>query len=86
MPIDMPPKEPHSNQVASTTITVLPRGNDTDLTASSAATAEIDDVFLVGGGVAILDGRRRPSGNCVGHRMCSEGANRDISTRHAAKQ
>ena len=51
MPIDMPPKEPHSNQVASTPITVPPR-NDTDLTASSAATAEIDDVLLVGGEVA----------------------------------
>ena len=46
MPIDMPPKEPHSNQVASTPIAVLPRGNDTDLTA------EIDDVLLVGREVA----------------------------------
>ena len=51
MPIDIPSKEPHSNQVASTPITV-PRRNDTDLTASSTATAEIDDVLLVGGEVA----------------------------------
>ena len=52
MPIDMPPKEPHSNQVASTPITVPPRRNDTDLTASPAATAEIDVVLLVGGELA----------------------------------
>ena len=51
MPIDMPPKEPNSNQVASTPITVPPR-DDTDLTASSAATTEIDYVLLVGGEVA----------------------------------
>ena len=51
MPIDMPPKEPHSNHVASTPITVPPR-DDTDLTASSATTTEIDDVLLVGGEVA----------------------------------
>ena len=48
----MPPKEPHSNQVASAPITVPPRRNDTDLTLSSAATAEMDDVLLVGGEVA----------------------------------
>ena len=52
MPIGIPPKEPHSNQGAATPITVLPRRNDTDLTASSAATAEIDDVLLVGGEAA----------------------------------
>ena len=52
MPIDMPSKEPHSNQAASTPITVPPRRNDTDLTASPVATAEIDDVLLVGGEVA----------------------------------
>ena len=51
MAIDMPPKEPHSNQVASTPITVLSRRNDTDLIASSAATAEIDNILLVGGEV-----------------------------------
>ena len=116
---DMPPKEPYPNQVASTLITVLPRRNDTDPTASSAASAEIDDVLLVRGEVAssstaadapaetasaieralkaltetsllaaqqILDSRRRPSVNCVGHRTCSEGTNRDISTSRAAKQ
>ena len=49
---DMPLEEPHSNQVASAPITVPPRRNDTDLTLSSAATAEMDDVLLVGGEIA----------------------------------
>ena len=52
MPIDKLPKEPHSNQVASTPITVPPRRNNADLIASSAAIAEIGDVLLVGGEVA----------------------------------
>ena len=65
---DMPPKQPHSNQVASAPITVPPRRNDTDQTLSSAATAEMDDVlFGRGGDSEPLDSRRRPRGNCVGH-------------------
>ena len=49
---DMSPKEPHSNQVASALMAVPPRRNDTYLTLSPAATAEMDDVLLVGGEVA----------------------------------
>ena len=55
VPIDIPPHKPQPNQIASTPVTVLPKENDTDpstnkpTTASSSATAEIDDVFLAGG-------------------------------------
>ena len=50
VPVDVPPHEPQPNQLASTTVAVWSKGNDTDLSANKPTVASFsaDDVLLEG--------------------------------------
>ena len=86
-PADVPPREPHRNSVPGTSITFLPRENDTDSSVARPTTrlflaaAEVGDVRLAGGGIASSLTTAR-----VGRRTSPSGANRDITTGQPTNQ